>query len=270
MSAWLLRRRRPAPSAFTLIELLVVVAIIAILAALLLPALRQSREKASQVGCLSNLRQQVVAIIVYADDSADDLPTIRSPDGQWVGYLEPAQKAALYACTGDSWKSWVCPSFHQREKINADHGGGYGYLLMTRRDWGDPYGYKYMCHPNAGSFGWFGWPGANTYNWVEVALATEVWTYPPWGTTYLFGGNRITAVRDPSASAVAVEVFPYNGGWPGWGGRTFDEVGGNARHGGKPVSGGVGGSAVYLDGHARWSTRIGPYMPWNYTCFTWP
>jgi prepilin-type N-terminal cleavage/methylation domain-containing protein len=59
---------------FTLIELLVVIAIIAILAALLLPVLSKTKDKARTIGCLNNLKQLEICWHLYAVDNHDLLP----------------------------------------------------------------------------------------------------------------------------------------------------------------------------------------------------
>jgi prepilin-type N-terminal cleavage/methylation domain-containing protein/prepilin-type processing-associated H-X9-DG protein len=83
---------------FTLIELLVVIAILAILAAILFPVFAGAREKARQTLCLSNARQIIAGIQMYAQDYAETLPAAAT------------FAACLTSDYGLSGKVWDCPS----------------------------------------------------------------------------------------------------------------------------------------------------------------
>ncbi|CAN5730226.1 hypothetical protein BH11ARM2_BH11ARM2_31110 [soil metagenome] len=81
--------------AFTLIELLVVIAIIAILAAILYPVFAQAKAAAKGSQEISNVKQDGLAIIMYAGDSDDVLPFSMDSAWQktWASITQPYAKS---------------------------------------------------------------------------------------------------------------------------------------------------------------------------------
>lgn len=140
--------------AFTLIELLVVIAIIAILAAILFPVFAQAKVAAKKTADLSNLKQNMLAALIYSNDNDDFLPHTN-----WQEDYVFAARVLPYTKSRAIFQNPSSPS-------------KYGSVQRQKADGGGVPPPGYMLPPNDGCVG-LGVSvagGANYYNDIYPAM----------------------------------------------------------------------------------------------------
>lgn len=116
---------------FTLIELMVAIALIAILAALLLPAVNRSKEKAKRAKCENQLHQLYTLAVMYAEDH----------DGYLCSYDDMLKQIPMLCPSDDS--DGKRQKYFQYRQRTSFHGSCFVFSVGTNRGerlqtWSDP------------------------------------------------------------------------------------------------------------------------------------
>jgi prepilin-type N-terminal cleavage/methylation domain-containing protein/prepilin-type processing-associated H-X9-DG protein len=228
---------------FTLIELLVVIAIIAILAAILFPVFARAKAKAEQTSCLNNLKQIILAELMYTQDYDNQTQINIDCAGCQTGAPGGGYSASLAQYIKNTGV-FYCPT----EALLTGTGGGtppaiiyyYGYVSVSFWWWENP-------------ANWPTSPGTDVWNGQNLTIMPYASHLIPFAdgfsngrfSTYTVG----TQVYDTYDCAVTSNTFTFNNEPPFIGGGNWNsnDDGIWGRHNG-------GANCAFLDGHVKYMT----------------
>ena len=215
---------------FTLIELLVVIAIIAILAAILFPVFAKAREKARQTSCLSNVKQIMLGLLMYAQDYDETLPSQMpchrtAQSGDWpygLGWVQ--DKVMPYI---KNTQIFTCPS---ASSLDLSTGFG-GYVFAGRPFGGCQTATTDATHDRSlanfkgpsGSAMMTDGPGGGMFRWCPTSWSPD---WNPGHYDAFLANGRTDCCKNPEC-----------------------------RHN-------EGANVGYLDGHAKWQRQTRAWFNW--------
>jgi prepilin-type N-terminal cleavage/methylation domain-containing protein/prepilin-type processing-associated H-X9-DG protein len=254
--------------AFTLIELLVVIAVIAIMAAILLPVLSAALKRAQSIYCLNNFKQLGLGFLLYANDNADNFPSVAGePQGwhpeDWIYWRAPGTDTSYGGTpnpplnqspivqvlgTAASTNIFHCPG-DQNDQLRDAAAAAYGAI--------GPFSYSYTLNGTAAGAGiglFFSGPGPSaTATYFKLSRIVGP-------------ANKIMLTEEPDCDAERPPGNPTT--------RTDLEDGRwlpKANSSGKEVAlrhSKTTGNAVFSDGHVQsfpwqWATNVSNFDPTN-------